>query len=580
MSKDIIESLQSNSHGSIIYEQYLIDQIPTLWVQKNNILVVLKHCQEIIFKPYNMLFDMTAIDEREREHKNKQPLSDFTVVYFLFSLERNSYLRLKVPLIQPDLNILSSCSIFKNANWYEREIFDMFGIVFDNHPFLRRILMPSFWPGHPLRKEHHARATENEAYHLSFSQEENIQNELQYKPGDFGLVQDNDDEEFMYLNLGPQHPGTHGVLRIILKLRGEEIVDLALDIGYHHRGAEKMAERQTWHGYIPYTDRIDYLGGVMNNLAYLLALEQLAQLTVPPRAQIIRVMLCELFRIVSHLVWYGTFAQDVGSLSAVFYLFNDREEIFKIIESITGGRMHPSWFRIGGVAQDLPEGWQKPILQFTKGFLKRLKDYDVLVLNNSIFKGRTKDIGIYTKNEAISFGVTGPGLRACGVDYDFRKKRPYSSYDEFDFDIPTASNGDCYDRAAVRIEEMRQSVRIIEQCVNKMPTGPIKSDHPLTTPPKKDKSLANIETLINHFLNVTYGPIMPAGESFFAIEATKGSNGYYLISDHGMRSYRTRIRTPSFAHLQMLPKIAKGSTISDLLAILGSIDFVLADLDR
>lgn len=569
------EDIKNALINNILQEQNLIDDIKTFWIKNDSIIETLIYCKNIN-KPYNILYDITAIDERERENNKDQPNADFTIVYFLFSIERNNYIRFKVPLIQPKLNILSACSVFKNANWYEREIFDMFGIIFDEHPFLQRILMPPFWQGYPLRKEHYARATETQ---ILLPKKEN-QDQWQLNLNDLGFINKNEDDEFIYLNLGPQHPGTHGILRVILKLRGEEIEDLALDIGYHHRGAEKMAERQTWHGYIPYTDRIDYLGGVMNNLAYLLTVEQLAQIIVPPRAQIIRVMLCELFRIASHLVWYGTFAQDIGSLSVVFYLFNDREEIFNIIENITGGRMHPSWFRIGGVAKDLPDGWQQPILQFIKKFLKNLKEYDKLVINNSIFKSRTIGIGSYSKEEALSFGVTGAGLRACGLDYDFRKKRPYSSYEEFDFDIPTAKNGDCYDRSLVRIEEMRQSARIIEQCINKMPPGPIKSDHPLTTPPKKEKSLVNIETLINHFLNVSYGPVMPSGESFFAIEASKGCNSYYIVSDNGMRSYRTRIRTPSFAHLQMLPYIAKGSTISDLLAILGSIDFVLADLDR
>jgi NADH-quinone oxidoreductase subunit C/D len=580
MNESLSANLRSVFDGDIIAEQATCDKIPTLWIQPNSLGRILQYLQHDVAKPFSMLYDLTAIDEREREHRGEQPSCDFTVVYHLMSLERNADVRLKVPLSNASAEVPSACSLFKNANWYEREVFDMFGIKFAGHPCLRRLLMPQSWSGHPLRKEHPARATDMGLYQMSWEQEEAAQDLLQFKPEEWGMKQAEDDNEFMYLNLGPQHPGTHGVLRIILKLCGEEIVDSVLDIGFHHRGAEKMGERQTWHSYIPYTDRIDYLGGVMNNLAYLLAVEQLAGIDIPPRAQTIRVMLCELFRIASHLVWYGTFAQDIGSLSAVFYMFNDRENIFKVIEGITGGRMHPSWFRIGGVAHDLPQGWQNAVLSFTKGFLKNLKDYDTLVMNNSIFKGRTKGIGAYSKDQAISWGVTGAGLRACGVDFDFRKKRPYSGYENFDFDIPTATNGDCYDRGVVRIEEMRQSLRIIEQCVQKMPGGDFKSDNPLTTPPRKDKTLVNIETLIHHFLQVTGGPVIPAGESFFGIEATKGNNGYYLISDKGSRSYRTRIRTPSFAHLQMLPELCQGSTISDLLAILGSIDFVLADLDR
>jgi NADH-quinone oxidoreductase subunit C/D len=291
-------------------------------------------------------------------------------------------------------------------------------------------------------------------------------------------------------------------------------------------------------------------------------------------------MLAELFRIASHLVYYGTFAQDVGAMSPVFFMFNDRERVFHIIEAICGGRMHPEWFRIGGVAQDLPDGWDSLVRDFLAYMPGRLDEYDRLVMRNSLFKARTKGIGTYTLDEAVEWGVTGPNLRACGLEWDFRKKRPYSGYDRFEFDIPTATGGDCYSRAFIRVEEMRQSLKIIEQCVNNMPAGPYKSDHPLTTPPLKDKTMHDIETLINHFLGVSWGPVIPPGEAACGVEATKGNNTYYLISDGGTTSYRTRIRTPSFAHLQTVPMLARGLMIADLVAILGSIDYVLADVDR
>ncbi len=368
----------------------------------------------------------------------------------------------------------------------------------------------------------------------------------------------------MFLNLGPQHPGTHGLLRIVLQLDGEEIVDAVPDIGYHHRGAEKMAERQSWHTYIPYTDRVDYLGGVMNNLAYCLAVEKLAGIEVPDRAKTIRVMMAELFRIASHLVWYGTFAQDVGALSPVFYMFTDRERIFDIVEAICGGRMHPAWFRIGGVAMDLPKGWDRLVRDFLEYLPPRLKEYDTIVMQNRIFKARTKGVGIYTKDEAIDWGVTGPGLRACGFEWDFRKKRPYSGYEQFEFDIPTATHGDCYDRGGRArrgdAPEPAHHRAVREQHARR----PYKSDHPLTTPPRKERTMHDIETLITHFLGVSWGPVIPAGEAFMGIEATKGNNSYYLISDGNTMSYRTRIRTPSFAHMQMVPMISKGLMIADL----------------
>jgi NADH-quinone oxidoreductase subunit C/D len=580
MVDGVVDILRSKFSDAFVAEQETCDQISTLWLKKERVGEVTSFLKTGIERPFNMLYDLTAIDETERKHRADSPKSDVSVVYHLLSMERNQDVRLKVALDNHDLSVPSIVKIFPNANWYEREVYDMFGVKFNNHPCLRRLLMPLSWQGHPLRKTHPARATEMGNYQLSDEKEAAEQELLKFKPEEWGLKTKDQDHEYMFLNLGPQHPGTHGVLRIIVQLFGEEIVDSVLDIGFHHRGAEKMGERQNWHSYIPYTDRVDYLGGVMNNLAYLLAVEQLGGVEPPPRAQVIRVMLCELFRIASHLVWYGTFAQDIGSLSPVFYMFNDREQIFRIIEGITGGRMHPSWFRIGGVAHDLPMGWEEQVLAFTRGFLKNLKDYDRLVMENSMFKSRTIGIGAYSQAEALDWGVTGAGLRATGVDWDLRKKRPYSGYEKFDFDVPTAKNGDCYDRGLVRIEEMRQSVRIIEQCVNKMPLGPFKATHPLTTPPNKEQTLKHIETLIQHFLNVSWGPVLPAGESFFGIEATKGSNGYYLVSDGGNHSYRTRIRTPSFPHLQMVPLLSKNTTISDLLAILGSIDFVLADLDR
>jgi len=431
-----------------------------------------------------------------------------------------------------------------------------------------------------LRKEHPARATEIDPFILTEQIRNEEESSLKFNPEEYGLDTESEDSDFMFLNIGPQHPGTHGLLRLIVQLHGEDIVNIIPDIGFHHRGAEKMGERQSWHTFIPYTDRIDYLGGVINNLAYLLSVEKLAGIDVPDRAGVIRIMMSELFRIASHLVWLGTFAQDLGQMSPVFYAFNDRERIFDIVSAVTGARMHPSWFRIGGVAHDLPDGWEKLIQGFVDYFPKRLKELENIVIKNSIFKARTIGIGVFTAEEAIEWGITGSGLRATGFDWDYRKKRPYSGIERFEFDIPLGKNGDCYDRALVRMEEMRQSLRIIQQCIKNMPAGHYKSDHPLAIPPRKEKTMTDIETLITHFVGVSWGPVIPAGEAMVPIEAAKGSNGYYLISDGSTSSYRSRIRTPSFPHMQMLPLISKGYTIPDLLAILGAMDFVLADLDR
>lgn len=576
----IDEEIKQKFGDKIIYQQETKDEFPTIWVGRNSLVTVLNYLKNEITNPFRMLYDITAIDERSYSNRNGLPQSDFTIVYHLLSFDRNNDIRIKVPLKDNDVNVPTITDLWQNANWYEREAFDMFGINFNGHKYLRRLLMPLTWNGHPLRKDHPARATEMGPFQLPDDKQIREQDALHFNPDEWGMQKHSDDSDFMFLNLGPQHPGTHGVLRLVLQLDGEDIVDIVPDIGFHHRGAEKMAERQSWHTFIPYTDRVDYLGGVMNNLAYCLGVEKLAGIEVPDRGKVIRVMLCELFRIASHLVWYGTFAQDVGQLSPVFYMFTDREKVFDIIAAVCGDRMHPNWFRIGGVQDDLPNGWDKLVREFVNYFPKRLNEYDKLVMKNRIFKARTKGIGSYTKEEAVEWGITGPGLRACGFEWDFRKKRPYSAYDQFEFDIPIAHNGDCYDRASVRVEEMRQSLKIIEQCLNNMPEGEYKSHHQQATPPVKERTMHDIETLITHFLNVTWGPVIPPGEAFSGIEATKGNNGYYLISDGNTSPYRVRIRTPSFPHMQMVPYISRGHTIADLLAILGSVDFVLADLDR
>ncbi|PHS71694.1 MAG: NADH-quinone oxidoreductase subunit C/D [Cycloclasticus sp.] len=563
-------------HGADVFDTQLTkDNIPTLWISRNKLIEILASLK----KEFPMLLDLFAVDERLREHKPKAA-KDFTVVYHLLNFSRCEEIRIKVSVSEADISVPSVISVWPNANWYEREAWDMFGVEFTGHPNLCRILLPPTWQGHALRKDHPARATEMDPFSLDEEKQAQEMEALTFRPEDWGMQEKTEETEYMFLNLGPNHPSVHGVFRIALQLDGEVVVDAVPDIGYHHRGAEKMAERQTWHSYMPYTDRIDYLGGVMNNMAYVMAVESLGDIKVPDRAKVIRIMLAELFRISSHLVFYGTFAQDVGQMSPVFYMFADRERLFGIIEAITGGRMHPAWFRIGGVAQDLPIGWEKLVRDFIDSMPARMDHYQKMAMDNSILKERTVDIGTYSTEEAIDWGITGPNLRATGMDWDLRRDRPYGGYDQFDFEVPVGNKGDCYDRAAVRVEEIRQSLRIIRQCLDNMPEGPYKSDHRLTTPPPKERTLQDIETLIHHFLNVSWGPVMPAGETSFLIEATKGINNYHLISDGGTTSYRTRIRTPSFPALQQIPLISRGLMIPDLIAIIASIDFVMADVDR
>ncbi|MGK2913178.1 MAG: NADH-quinone oxidoreductase subunit C/D [Porticoccaceae bacterium] len=575
----VIRELRARFADADFIYQPTKDDVPTLWVPRERLIEVLRHLRQMP-RPYVMLYDLSAVDERQRSQRAGLPRADFTVFYHLLSIERNSDIRIKVALLQADLNIPSAIPVWPNANWYEREIWDLFGIRFDGHPHLVRIMMPRTWVGHPLRKDYPARATEFDPFMLDAAKQDLEQESLRFVPEEWGMQRHSDDADFMFLNLGPNHPSAHGAFRIVLQLDGEEILDCVPDIGYHHRGAEKMGERQSWHSYIPYTDRIDYLGGVMNNLPYVLTVEKLAGIEVPDRVKTIRVMLTEFFRISSHLLFLGTYIQDVGGMTPIFFMFTDRMKAFDVIEAITGGRMHPAWFRIGGVAHDLPTGWDRLVREFIDWMPKRLNDYEKAAFRNGILRSRTIGVAKYNTAEALAWGVTGAGLRATGLDYDLRKQRPYSGYENFDFEVPLAANGDAYDRAMVRLEEIRQSLRIIRQCLDHMPAGPYKADHPLTCPPPKERTLKDIETLITHFLSVSWGPVIPAGESSQLIEATKGINSYYLTSDGGTMSYRTRIRVPSFAHLQQIPSVIRGSMIPDLIAYLASIDFVMADVDR
>jgi NADH-quinone oxidoreductase subunit D len=384
----------------------------------------------------------------------------------------------------------------------------------------------------------------------------------------------------LVLNMGPQHPSTHGVLRLLLELDGETIVSAQPDIGYLHTGIEKEFEVKLYQQGVTLTDRIDYLAPLSNNLCYCLAVEKLLGLEIPPRAQWTRVMLTELTRLNSHLVWLGTHAIDIGAMSVFLYCFREREDILRIFEMFSGQRMMTSYFRIGGLALEPPRGWQQRVKSFIDVFPSRVDEYEELLTNNRIWIGRTQGVGRFPLEDMLDLGVTGPMLRAAGLKWDTRKAEPYSSYEKFDFEIPTRTENDVYARYLVRIEEMRQSARIIKQALEGMPEGRWTADAPHVVLPERDKMKTQMEALIYHFKIVTEGFGVPAGEAYQVIESPRGEVGYYVVSDGTAKPYRVHVRGPSFGNLQAIPRMVEGTLIADVIASIGSMDFVLGDSDR
>src|SRR5579864_9412574 len=384
----------------------------------------------------------------------------------------------------------------------------------------------------------------------------------------------------MILNMGPQHPSTHGVLRVILEIDGENVVRMMPDIGYLHTGIEKTCEAKLYQQVVPLTDRIDYLCPMTNNLCYVLAAEKLLGLEIPPRAQWIRVMLNELTRINSHLVWLGTHALDIGAMSVFLYCFREREDLLRIFEMVSGQRMMTSYFRVGGLALEPPLGFFERVKQFVDRFPEKVDEYEGLLTSNPIWVERTRNVAYLSPEDGIAIGATGPTLRASGIDWDLRRDMPYSGYEQFQFKVPVRSEGDVFSRYMVRVEELRESNKIVQQALAGMPEGRIKAEAPKVVLPEREKMKTQMEALIYHFKIITEGFTVPAGEVYQAIESPRGEMGYYIVSDGTAKPYRVHMRSPSYVNLQALPKMCEGRLIADVVAAIGSIDIVLGEIDR
>ncbi|HEY8269823.1 MAG TPA: NADH dehydrogenase (quinone) subunit D [Pseudobdellovibrionaceae bacterium] len=530
-----------------------------LEIPKEEIIPILRYFKTT--QRFDFLMDICGVDYPTRAKR-------FDVVYHLFSSKDASRLRIKCEVGAGEA-IDSALSVWVGADWFEREAYDMFGIQFTGHPNLRKILTHHQFVGHPLRKDYEADAQQHctEALPIHFNNENGV---------DGSILND----KYVPLNIGPAHPATHGTLRIMVELDGETIVRANPEIGYLHRCFEKMAETHPYNQVIPYTDRLNYCSAPMNNVGYCKAVERLLGVEIPVKAQAMRVVLMELSRIIDHIIAVGTGGVDLGALSAFFHLFSYREKVYTLFEKLCGARLTVSMTRVGGMAQDAPEGWWDDVLAFCKEMRQGVDEISSLMLDNKIFIKRTQGVCPVTAAEAVQWGYTGPLLRASGVNLDLRKAAPYYGYDALNFDVPVGTNGDIYDRYLVRIEEMKQSIRIIEQVCKNPPGGDYTiRDKGIVLPEKKDV-YGNIEGLMNHFMLIIKGLRPPVGELYDATEAANGELGFYLISDGTANPYRLKVRPPCFAIYQSFPSVVKGAMIADAIATVASMNLIAGELDR
>ncbi len=541
---------------------------PVFRVRRESIVDALRFLRDDPACRFRMLTDLTAVDcSRMRDRER------FDVVYILHNLDRRERVALKAAVPEEDPAIDSAHAVFGNANWLEREAYDMYGIAFRGHPNLKRMLNHKEFRGHPLRKDY-------DIYRGQWlSEPDDLLDELSRRRQQDGRPLSTERETHV-LNLGPSHPAAHGVLRNLVELDGETILHAIPEIGYLHRGFEKSAEARDWNQVVPYTDRLNYCSAILNNIAYARAVEALCGITATDRTKFIRMILGELSRIMDHLVCNGANLVDLGALTNFWYLFNLREKIYDLIESVTGARLTNSYTRIGSLWNDLTPEFPDAVRAVLREVPNAVGDTEKLIVRNRIFIDRTVGIGTIPAEEALSYGFSGPCLRATGYEFDLRKAYPYDHYDAVEFEIPTGHQGDTYDRVMVRFEEIRQSVRIIEQALELIPEGPIRADHPSLTIPPKDRTYGSIEGLVNHFKVVMHGVRVPKGEAYVGSEAANGELGFYIVSDGGQMPYRCRCRAACFHIYSAFPRLVEGGMIADAIATLGSLNIIAGELER